>query len=262
MISSLLHLCYMIYHIHLTAFFIKFRDGFSFRRNIFSILTSCQYIIPVIVQRCSDDTSLTAVLLILSNCSGAFNTTPDTDEFVLFLSADSWQQDLKLCGVMFFLFLCFFFFFVNESCPQTEQNKHPCIAYSEGVDYAWRSNLLKSPLHEQLAFIRLNWVIYFMSVQLWPTRSTLTSQTYETKLLIYDKGAKMLLRDAHCLIPGLVDKLFQNLLRLNAYTFMSIPTCSDPLSTANKFMPQKHGGKGFRLSAAVHVLKVWLYISH
>ncbi len=66
--------------------------------------------IPVTVQRCSDDTSLAAVCLIASGPLIRLLTLNRT--LSIFLSVDFQQQDMKLHGVKFFLFIYFILFII------------------------------------------------------------------------------------------------------------------------------------------------------
>ncbi len=71
-----------------------------FSKMFFTTQLHVKPFISVTVQHSSNGTSLAAIVT-LSNCFGLPNITTDTAKFVIFSSADFWQQDLNLCG--FFL---------------------------------------------------------------------------------------------------------------------------------------------------------------
>lgn len=54
-------------------------------------------------EHCSDDTSLTAVLLIFSNCFWSSNTSTDTAKHVIFLFADVRQKCFSYTVFIFYL---------------------------------------------------------------------------------------------------------------------------------------------------------------
>lgn len=68
----------------------------------FHFMSNQPLLISVTVRCCSND-MLLAPAFIFSNCFGSLMTT-NTSTFVMFLSIDFWQLDLKLCGVKLFFF--------------------------------------------------------------------------------------------------------------------------------------------------------------
>lgn len=78
----------------------------------------------------------------LSNCFTFPSTTVDAAKFVIVLFADFQQQDLKICGVKFFLLVG------SSEWNLCTNEAQPIVFYSKGYSYKQTSKKKRNDLEE------------------------------------------------------------------------------------------------------------------